>query len=399
MGRVPQQGVSLHPPTCKSPPQSCTQRWGGVGGGSAHCELWLRALPQRRGRSGRGPPPPGSDGRSRRSARSPLPRRSAPPAPQAPAMWLYLLLVALVWALVWLVRDRRTLPCVKDKHVFITGCDSGFGNLLARRLARQGYRVLAACLTQDGADGLQRGCSGHLRTTLLDVTRSESIRRAAEWVRAEVGEKVNNAGVATPMGPTEWMGIEDFRRVMAVNAFGAIEVTLALLPLLRRARGRVVNTSSVLARVAANGGGYCPSKSCLEAFSDSLRRDMYHFGVRVSIVEPGFFKTAATDLAAIEGTLRRLWERLAPATRLSYGDDFFCQYLKVQRLIMNFMCDGDLSKVTRCVEHALGARHPRTRYSAGWDAKLLWLPASYLPAAIVDFVLATILPKPAQRVR
>uniref|UniRef100_A0A8D0FPQ8 Retinol dehydrogenase 5 n=1 Tax=Strix occidentalis caurina TaxID=311401 RepID=A0A8D0FPQ8_STROC len=104
-------------------------------------------------------------------------------------MWLYLLLVALVWALVWLVRDRRTLPCVKDKHVFITGCDSGFGNLLARRLARQGYRVLAACLTQDGADGLQRGCSGHLRTTLLDVTRSESIRRAAEWVRAEVGEK------------------------------------------------------------------------------------------------------------------------------------------------------------------------------------------------------------------
>uniref|UniRef100_A0A8C4UH71 Retinol dehydrogenase 5 n=1 Tax=Falco tinnunculus TaxID=100819 RepID=A0A8C4UH71_FALTI len=104
-------------------------------------------------------------------------------------MWQYFLLVALVWALVWLVRDRQTLPSVKDKHVFITGCDSGFGNLLARRLARRGYRVLAACLTQKGADSLQRGCAGHLRTTLLDVTCSESIRRAAEWVRAEVGEK------------------------------------------------------------------------------------------------------------------------------------------------------------------------------------------------------------------
>lgn len=73
--------------------------------------------------------------------------------------------------------------------------------------------------------------------------------------------------------------------------------------------------------------------------------------------------------------------------------------LKVQRLIMNVICDADLSKVTRCMEHALSARHPRTRYSAGWDAKLLWLPASYLPACLVDFALATILPKPAHRVR
>lgn len=82
---------------------------------------------------------------------------------------------------------------------------------------------------------------------------------------------VNNAGVANPIGPTEWMRIEDYRQVMAVNTFGAIEVTLQLLPLLKRARGRVVNTSSVLGRLSANGGGYCVSKYCIEAFSDSLR--------------------------------------------------------------------------------------------------------------------------------
>lgn len=210
---------------------------------------------------------------------------------------------------------------------------------------------------------------------------------------------VNNAGVANPIGPTEWMRIEDYRQVMAVNTFGAIEVTLQLLPLLKRARGRVVNTSSVLGRLSANGGGYCVSKYCIEAFSDSLRRDMYHFGVKVSIVEPGFFKTAVTNLESIEASLRQLWERLAPETRLSYGEEFFHKYLKVQRFIMNIICDADLGKVTRCMEHALGACHPRTRYSAGWDAKLLWLPASYLPACIVDFVLATILPKPAHHVR
>lgn len=82
---------------------------------------------------------------------------------------------------------------------------------------------------------------------------------------------VNNAGVANPIGPTEWMSPEDYRGVMAVNAFGVIEVTLAFLPLLKQARGRVVNTSSVLGRLSANGGGYCISKYCIEAFSDSLR--------------------------------------------------------------------------------------------------------------------------------
>uniref|UniRef100_A0A8C8SLB8 Retinol dehydrogenase 5 n=1 Tax=Pelusios castaneus TaxID=367368 RepID=A0A8C8SLB8_9SAUR len=319
-------------------------------------------------------------------------------------MWFYVGLVVLLWTLGWFLRDRQTLPSFRDKHVFITGCDSGFGHMLAKRLDKKGFRVLAGCLTQKGADNLQRASTASLRTTLLDVTSTESIRKAVEWVQAEVGEKglfglVNNAGVANPIGPTEWMQIQDFKQVLAVNTFGLIEVTLAFLPLLKRARGRVVNTSSVLGRLSANGGGYCISKYTVEAFSDSLRRDMYHFGVRVSIVEPGFFKTAVTNLDTIEAVLQQLWSQLAPETRQSYGENFFQQYLKVQRLIMNAICDPDLSKVTSCMEHALQATHPRTRYSAGWDAKLLWLPASYLPACVVDVVLATILPKPAQRAR
>ncbi|XP_017587554.1 PREDICTED: 11-cis retinol dehydrogenase-like, partial [Corvus brachyrhynchos] len=85
---------------------------------------------------------------------------------------------------------------------------------------------------------------------------------------------VNNAGVASPIGPTEWMDIEDFRRIMAVNAFGALQGTLP----------------------SATGGGYCMSKFCVEAFSDSLRWDMRHFGVKVSMVGPGFFKINVIDL-------------------------------------------------------------------------------------------------------
>ncbi|XP_060619926.2 retinol dehydrogenase 5 [Anolis sagrei] len=319
-------------------------------------------------------------------------------------MWCCVLLFSILWTVVWFFRDRQMLSSFKDKYVFITGCDTGFGNLLAKRLDKKGFQVLAGCLTQKGADNLQRSSSPNLRTTLLDVTNSESIRKAVEWVKGEVGEKglfglVNNAGVANPIGPTEWMIVEDYRKVMSVNTFGMIEVSLAFLPLLKQARGRVVNTSSVLGRLSANGGGYCISKYCVEAFSDSLRRDMYHFGVKVSIVEPGFFKTAVTNLDSVESSLRQIWDRMSPEARQSYGEDFFPNYLKVQKFIMNLICDPDLSKVTNCMEHALEAKHPRSRYSAGWDAKFMWLPVSYLPAFMVDIVLATVLPKPAHRAR
>ncbi|XP_041320556.1 retinol dehydrogenase 5-like, partial [Pyrgilauda ruficollis] len=201
-----------------------------------------------------------------------------------------------------------------------------------------------------------------------------------------------NAGVANPIGPTEWMDIEDFRRVMAVNAFGAIEVTLQLLPLLKRARGRVVNTSSVLGRISANGGGYCISKFCIEAFSDSLSFPSRHlhvpfppapFPASVSLPSPHVPLTLSLPQFPLPACA-------VPADPVPPPD------VRVQRLLLSLLCDRDLAKVTNCMEHALRARHPRSRYSAGWDAKLLWLPASYLPSALVDLALALVLPRPAQ---
>lgn len=82
---------------------------------------------------------------------------------------------------------------------------------------------------------------------------------------------VNNAGRSTPIGPTEWMQLEDFTKVLDVNLVGVIEVTLQFLPLLKKARGRVVNVASILGRLSLTGGGYCLSKWGVEAFSDSLR--------------------------------------------------------------------------------------------------------------------------------
>ncbi|XP_049893398.1 retinol dehydrogenase 5 [Epinephelus moara] len=318
--------------------------------------------------------------------------------------WLYIFATFVVlWTLVWLYRDSLEIENITDKYVFVTGCDSGFGNLLCKKLDRKGFHVLAGCLTEKGADDLKRVAGPYLKTILLDVTNQDSVQRAMEWTKKEVGEKglwgiVNNAGRSLPMGPSEWMKVEDFHSTLKVNMNGVISMTMTFLPLIKKARGRIVNVASVLGRVAANGGGYCISKFAVESFSDCLRRDINYFGINVCIIEPGFFKTAVTSLDPLERELHRLWNQLSPEVQASYGDKYLDKYIKVQRLIMNAICDTDLSKVTGCMEHALTAAYPRTRYSPGWDAKLIWIPLSYMPSCVVDIGLRLVLPRPSKSV-
>uniref|UniRef100_A0A3Q2G9C4 Retinol dehydrogenase 1 n=1 Tax=Cyprinodon variegatus TaxID=28743 RepID=A0A3Q2G9C4_CYPVA len=302
-------------------------------------------------------------------------------------------------ALRWYIRDSYRFGGFTQKHVFITGCDSGFGNLLARQLDRKGFKVIAGCLTEKGASDLAAVTSPRLKTLLLDVTDSASIRSAAEFVSREVGQQglwglVNNAGRSVPVGPTEWMVLEDFTKVLDVNLIGVIDVTLQFLPLLKKAKGRVVNVASILGRLSLIGGGYCLSKWGVEAFSDSLRRDMHHFGIKVSIIEPGFFKTAVTSLDLIEADLKRLWTRLPENVKDSYGATYLNDYMRMQGFSMNILRSPDISKVTWCMEHALTAQYPRTRYGAGWDAKFFWIPLSYLPSFVSDFVVNVLLPSP-----
>ncbi|XP_061696982.1 retinol dehydrogenase 1 isoform X2 [Syngnathoides biaculeatus] len=311
-----------------------------------------------------------------------------------------LLVLAALAATCWYIRDFYKVDAFDLKHVLITGCDSGFGELLARQLDHKGFHIIAACLTKSGAAELARSASPRLTTLLLDVTDGESIRRAQEVVSREVGERglwglVNNAGRSTPIGPAEWMRLEDFTKVLDVNLLGTVDMTLHFLPLLKKARGRVVNVASVMGRLALIGGGYCLSKWGVEAFSDSLRRDMKHFGIQVSIIEPGFFKTNVTRLDLIEADLKRLWTRLPQEVKRTYGETYFDDYVKAQAFSMGILCSPHISMVTSCMEHALTACFPRTRYTVGWDAHLLWIPLSYLPSFVSDFVISTLLPLPA----
>ncbi|XP_066470440.1 retinol dehydrogenase 16-like isoform X2 [Tiliqua scincoides] len=304
-------------------------------------------------------------------------------------MWFYLAVLLGLYFLRRWYRERQTVENLTEKYVFITGCDSGFGNLLARQLDAQGLRVLAACLTQKGAEQLEKSTSERLRTTILDVTSTESVEAATEWVKGCVGSKglwglVNNAGIATPAAPNEWLTKDDFAKVINVNLLGLIDVTLHMLPLVKKARGRVVNVSSVLGRVATGGGGYSPSKFGVEAFSDSLRRELCPFGVHVSVIEPSGFKTAIFN-SVIED-VPKIWSRAPSDIKESYGQKYFEK------------CNSNVYMVTDCMEHALKSCHPRTRYSVSWDAQLFYVPSSYLPSKLQDALVTYFLPKPAQAV-
>ncbi|XP_041806427.1 dehydrogenase/reductase SDR family member 9 [Chelmon rostratus] len=304
-------------------------------------------------------------------------------------MFLYVLGLVALWFVYRWFKESKRVANKEDKYVYITGCDSGFGNLLARHLDKLGFCVIAGCYTDKGEDELKKVTSDRLTTVHLDVSNSESVGKAAAVIKTLVGQKglwavVNNAGVSLPSGPTDWLTIEDYKSMLSVNLCGVIDVTLSVLPLIKMSRGRVVNVSSVFGRISPFGGPYCVSKYGVEAFSDSLRLNMVPFGVKVACIEPGFFKTNVTDTAIVKNNVTMLWNRLPQDVKDDYGDDFFHKSLETLDESFRFFTDTDLMKVVSCMEHAISAVHPRTRYSPGWDAKFFWLPLSYMPTCISD---------------
>ncbi|XP_044142805.1 retinol dehydrogenase 7-like [Bufo gargarizans] len=314
---------------------------------------------------------------------------------------LVLILLGLLLVYRW-YRQSQILENLTDKYVFITGCDTGFGNVLAKQLDKRGMKVLASCLTEKGAEKLKKEASSRLQTVILDISDSENVSSAAEWVSRIVGDQglwglVNNAAIPGYMVPLGWQKKDDFVKVLNVNVLGMIDVTLTLLPLIRKAQGRIVNVSSICGRLPLIPGGYNISKYGVEDFSDILRREVNDFGVKVSIVEPGAFNTALTILPLIKKTVEDKWQMASAETKMLYGEHYYKKHLQnMDQMVTQSSPKSYL--VTNCIEHALTAYYPWTRYSAGWDAKLFYLPLSYCPTFIIDYMLSLNAPKPAQGV-
>ena len=268
--------------------------------------------------------------------------------------------------------------------VLITGASTGIGAACALRLAAAGMHVYAG-VREDAAGAALRAQNAALITPLhLDVTDAESIAAAVATLEAQLGEAglnglVNNAGIAMG-GPLEVLPMHEIRRQFDVNVFGALAVTQAFLPQLRRARGRIVNMGSIAGRIALPFlGPYCMSKSALRAMTHALRLEVDAWGIDVALVEPGAIATpiwkksnAAADV--MQATLQN--DTLAHYSRHLEG---------IRRVIAKAEEQAiSADAVARAVEHALTAAHPKTEYLVGNDARMRAAINAVLPQFLQD---------------
>jgi NAD(P)-dependent dehydrogenase (short-subunit alcohol dehydrogenase family) len=270
--------------------------------------------------------------------------------------------------------------------VLITGASTGIGRATALRLDAGGWQVFAGVRRDSDADSLREAGSERLEPLILDVTDPAQIAAAVERIAAAVGGAgldglVNNAGVSLP-SPLETMPIEDFRRQVEVNLTAQVAVTQAMLGLLREARGRIVFISSIGGRIAfPMTGAYHAAKFGIEAVGDVFRRELRAWGISVSIVEPGSIATDIWDRgeAAAEDISGR-----SPQLDSLYGKQIE-KYRKAFKGVASRGIDPD--KAARTIEHALGARRPRTRYLVGADAKFQARAKYLIPTRIFDRIV------------
>ncbi|MCO4747597.1 MAG: SDR family NAD(P)-dependent oxidoreductase [Proteobacteria bacterium] len=184
--------------------------------------------------------------------------------------------------------------------VLITGCRSGFGLHAAVEVARRGHTVYAGLRDLSTADALRTATEGlDVRPVQLDVTKPEERDSVVAEILAEHGRidgLVNNAGIAIG-GFVEEIEEDELRRVMEVNFFAIWALTSACLPAMRaQESGAIVNISSRSGVYALPVlGAYAASKWALEAMSESLRHEVRPFGIRVTLIEPGPYKTDIFD--------------------------------------------------------------------------------------------------------
>ncbi|XP_049854235.1 estradiol 17-beta-dehydrogenase 2-like isoform X1 [Schistocerca gregaria] len=215
------------------------------------------------------------------------------------------------------LRPLQLLDRLPSRAVLITGCDSGFGHELARRLDALGVPVFAGCLFPEGpgACRLAADCSSRLCVLPLDVTSDQQVADAVVSVQAALSDAsgtginkrreelwavVNNAGIAD-FGEMDVTPLEKFKQVLEVNTVGAIRVSKAFLPLLKKSKGRLINVTSPFGRVPIPmQSPYCLSKSALIMFTDVLRMEMKKWSVTVCSVQPTLYGTAISDVDCLQ---------------------------------------------------------------------------------------------------
>jgi NAD(P)-dependent dehydrogenase (short-subunit alcohol dehydrogenase family) len=275
----------------------------------------------------------------------------------------------------------------------ITGASTGIGRATALRLAKNGWTALAGVRDPAAGESLlaEAPSAGRVVALTLDVTDAEQIARAAQRVDEETAQAgqpgsgrldalVNNAGIGIG-GPLEIIPLDEVRRQFEVNVFGQIAVTQALLPALRRARGRVVFVSSIGGRVAvAFTAPYAASKHAVEAIGDALRVELHSSNVQVALIEMASVATPIWGKAQADSERVNIPPELEPV----YGPAL----TGMEKAMSDAARSGiPAEQLAETIEGALTSPRMKARYLVGRRAKGMLLAKRLLPDHVFDRVI------------
>lgn len=271
--------------------------------------------------------------------------------------------------------------------VLVTGASTGIGECATHHLAGLGFEVHAGVRRPEDGEKLLAGDStGRVRPVIVDVVDADSIAAARDAIGTDLVGLVNNAGIAVA-GPVELTPLDDWRRQLEVNVIGQVAVTQAFVEGLRRTKGRIVFIGSVAGRMALPGmAPYAASKHAIEALSDSLRRELRPFGIKVSLLEPGSVSTPIWA-KGLDGL---------PAQRAAYGprgEELYGGLIDAMARETVKQDENGIApqKVADAIGHALTSRRPQHPYILGPDSQAMIRIVRHLPSGVVDRVVARML--------
>ena len=262
----------------------------------------------------------------------------------------------------------------QTKTALVTGASSGIGAAAAKLLADKGYQVFATARSMEKLEALR---SDLIEPLYLDVTDQESIETAFEKVAQTSGRidvLVNNAGYGG-FGVIEGMTEKDARRQFDVNVFGAMEVTKAALPMMRKqGSGKIIQLASVVSDVSMPVmGWYAASKHAIQGLMDALRLEVESFGIKVVMIKPGPIDSGFEDEA-----IKELKESDAPAAYNTLIENFS------KALRENYDdCPGP-EVVMKVLSKILEADHPNPTYADTFQSKLMIKAKDLLPEKVFD---------------
>lgn len=286
--------------------------------------------------------------------------------------------------------SRRSINPI-GRWVLISGCDSGFGFHSSLNLIEHGFGVISACLTQDGRDKLVKasGNNPNLHAFQCDVTNTQQVNELVESVQEitdnELWAVINNAGIVVT-GNIDYLELQDFRDVMEVNYFAAVNLIIKCIPMLKTSRGRIINISSSCGFLAMpSNAPYNSSKFGFRGLSDTIRRDLRSWGINVSIIEPGTMKTPF-----IESYYSLMLEKLKKAPediQEQYGINSMEQHCLKASKRMKKIAENP-KKVIGDIYHAVSSKRPKYQYRPGFWAKFILPSLNKLPYRSSDKALA-----------